>query len=262
VTAAPLAEEVRAIARELASHGIALDEAEFQRALAPRLSDRRGVAGLHLADLALAWACSRGQEPAIVHFERTYFGHASRALRRMNLSETVADDVLGWMRFELFARPQGGLISTYSGRGDLGSWVRSIAVHEALKRVRQQRREVPAEAVEDLPMPETELVAMRGAYGAEFTRALDESFRALSTQQRNLLRQYFLDGLTIDMLAGLHKVHRATAARWVSAARSELVEKVRARLSRELALSEAGVDELITLSNLQESLSQLLRRTR
>lgn len=262
MTGTTLADEVRAAARELAAHGISLDEAGFQRALAPRLEGRRGTAGPHLADLALAWACSQGQTPAIVHFERVYFSQASRALRKMDLGQTLADDVLEWMRFELFARPQGGLISTYSGRGDLGSWVRSIAVHEALKRVRRQRREVTPEAAADLPVPEAELVAMRGAYGAQFTRALDESFRALSTQQRNLLRQYFLDGLTIDVLARLHQVHRATAARWVAAARTELVEGVRARLARELALSEAGVDEVITLSNLQESLGELLRRTR
>ncbi len=51
-------------------------------------------------------------------------------------------------------------------------------------------------------------------------------------------------------------------ARRVAAARTELVDRVRARLVQELALSEAGVDEVITLSNLQESLSELLRRTR
>lgn len=257
-----LADEVRAVAHVLASHGIVLDELGFLRALTSRLEGRQDVTRLHLVDLALAWACSQGHTPAIVHFERVYFAHATRALRRMKLGESLADDVLGWMRFELFARPQGGLISTYSGRGDLGGWVRSIAVHEALKRARRQRREVPPEAAADLPVPEADLVAMRGAYGAEFTRALDESFRALSTQQRNLLRQYFLDGLTIDALAGLYKVHRATTARWVAAARTALVEGVRTRLARELALSEAGVDEVITLSNLQESLGQLLRRTR
>ncbi|NMO21392.1 hypothetical protein HPC49_37305 [Pyxidicoccus fallax] len=258
MTDTPLAEQVRAVARELAAHGVTLDEAGFLRALA----QRQGTTGAHLADLALAWACSRGDAPAIVHFERVYFTQATRALRKMNLGETLTEDVLGWMRFELFARPQGGLISTYSGRGDLGGWVRSIAVHEALKRARKQRREVTPEVAADLPVPEADLVAMRGAHRAEFTRALDESFRALSTQQRNVLRQYFLDGLTIDVLAGLYKVHRATAARWVSAARTELVERVRTRLAQELKLSEAGVDEVITLSNLQESLGELLRRTR
>ncbi len=261
MTEPTLEEGVRAAVRELASHGVTVDEAALQRALAARLAGRQGGA-LHWVDLALAWACSQGNTRAIVHFEQVYFTHATRALRRMKLSDTLADDVLGWMRFELFARPQGGLIGTYSGRGDLGSWVRSIAVHEALKRARRQRRDVTPEAAADLPVPEADLVAMRGAYREEFTRALDESFRALSTQQRNLLRQYFLDGLTIDVLASLYKVHRATAARWVAAARTELVERVRTRLVQELKLSETGVDEVITLSNLQESLGQLLRRTR
>lgn len=64
------------------------------------------------------------------------------------------------------------------------------------------------------------------------------------------------------MLAGLYKVNRATAARWVAAARTGLVEGVRTRLVQQLALSETGVDEVITLSDLQESLGQLLRRTR
>ncbi|RYZ41554.1 MAG: hypothetical protein EOO71_11605 [Myxococcaceae bacterium] len=265
MTTAPkgtLADAVHAAARELAPHGIVLDGAGFQGALTDRGLGRSGIEGLHVADLALCWACSRGQAPAILHFERVYFTHAIRALKRMKLSQTLTDDVLGWMRFELFARPKGGLITTYSGRGDLGGWVRSIAVHEALKRARKQRREVTPEAAADLPMPEVDLVAMRGAYGAEFTRALDEGFQALSTQQRNVLRQYFLDGLTIDVLAGLYKVHRATAARWVAAARTELVENVRTRLARELALSGEDVDEIITLSNLRESLGQLLRRTR
>jgi RNA polymerase sigma-70 factor (ECF subfamily) len=118
--------------------------------------------------------------------------------------------------------------------------MRSIAVHEALKRARWQRREVTPEAAADLPVPEADLVAMRSAYGPQFTRTLEESFRALSTQQRNVLRQYFLEGPTIDVLAGRYKVHRATAARWVSGARTELVDRVRARLVEELELSEAG----------------------
>ncbi|AEI67168.1 DNA-binding regulatory protein [Corallococcus macrosporus] len=256
------ADPVRAAAEALAAHGVVLDVEGFRRVLASRPPERKGAANLHLVDLALAWAYSQGNVAAIVHFERVYFSHAVRALRRMKLSETLADDVLGWLRLELFARPGGGLMSTYTGRGDLGSWVRAIAVHEALKRARRQSREVTPDAAADLPVPDTGLVAVRGAYGAEFTRALDASFRALTTQQRNLLRQYFLDGLTIDMLARLHDVHRATAARWVVAARTELVDNVRSRLTEELALNESDVDEVITLSNLRESLSQLLRRTR
>jgi RNA polymerase sigma-70 factor (ECF subfamily) len=253
-------DEARAAALALAAHGVAIAAEPFAAELARRAAAAPGA--LHGEDLALAWACTQGNEAAIRHFERTYFAQARRALDKMKLSQTLADDVLGWMRFELFVRPQGPLVATYSGRGGLGSWVRAIAVHEALKRARKARREVTPEVLDELPMPEPAFAAMRGAYGAAFTRALGDSFRALTTADRNLLRQYFLDGLSIDVLAGLYQIHRATAARRVSAARSLLVERVRATLIEELALSATGVEQVITLSNLDESLGQLLRATR
>lgn len=243
----------------LAALGIRIPVEPFEKELARRSAAVKGE--LHVDGLALAWACAQKNEAAIGHFERTYFAQAKRALKKMKLSQTLTDDVLGWMRFELFARP-GPLVMTYSGRGDLGSWVRAIAVHEALKRARKERRDVTPDEAAELPMPDVELSAMRGAYGPQFTRALADGFRAMSTEERNLLRQYFLDGLTIDVLAGLYKVHRATAARRVTAAREALVKKVRDGLVRELQLSETGVDQVITLSNLDESLSALLRKTR
>src|SRR5262249_31525809 len=118
----------------LAALGIAIDAAAFADDLAHRTATAQGP--LHVLELPLAWACGHGDAAAIGHFERTYFAQARRALDKMQLSATLADDVLGWMRFELFVRPEGALAATYSGRGDLGSWVRAIAVHEALKRTR------------------------------------------------------------------------------------------------------------------------------
>ena len=64
------------------------------------------------------------------------------------------------------------------------------------------------------------------------------------------------------MLAQLYKIHRATAARRVATARTQLVDRVRAALIRDLALSETGVEQVITLGNLNESLGLLLRATR
>lgn len=249
---------------ELAAHGIELDEQALLSELDRRAADQPHGA-LRAFELGLVLACLARSAPAIRLFESRYFAQATRALARLQLSPALIDDVAGWMRFELFVRPQGALLANYSGRGDLGSWVRTIAVHEALKRARRSRREVSAdelaEVASPVPLADAELVAMRGAYGAELTRALSESFRSLATQERNLLRQYFLDGLTIDMLARLYDIHRATAARRVAAARQALVDRVRTALIRELALSETGVDQVITLSNLHQSLGQLLRAT-
>lgn len=258
---ATLREALKVAQAALAAEGVKLDLDALVDGLKVRTEVAQRYERLQLQDLALAWACARGDSKAIAHFEDVYFTQAVRALKRMRLSQTLTDDVLGWMRFELFARPNGPLISTYSGRGDLGSWVRSIAVHEGLKRAKRERREVTSEEAADLPIPEAELAAMRGAYGAELTRALKEAFAALTTEQRNLLRQSFLDGLSIDALAGVLKVHRATVARRITAAREELVKGVKERLRKDLDLSARGVDGVITLSNLKESLSKILRKT-
>lgn len=239
----------------LEARGISLDGKAFARFVA-------GKPQAHLEDLGVAFACAKGQPAAVQLLERVHLAQAERALRKMNLGSSVVEDVMGEVRFELFAREGGALIGTYSGRGALGGWVRAIAVHAALKRAKKQRREVTPEAAADLPVPAVELAALRGAYGAQFTRALDSSFRALPLEQRNLLRQSFLDGLSIDVLAGLLQVHRATAARRVAAAREALTSAVKAQLMRELQLGETSVQEVISLSNLQESLSALLRRTR
>ena len=59
--------------------------------------------------------------------------------------------------------------------------------------------------------------------------------------------QHLLDGLGIDQLASLHKIHRATAARWLTRVREELARRTRALLAmlkaqdaRTVATSAAG----------------------
>lgn len=240
---------------QLAARGVTVDREAFTKWSARRASPRT-------FELALVWACLQHQPAAVALLEADYVPQATRALRKLGLPEALVDDVLGWLRAELFVREGPPLLETWSGRGDLGSWIRAIATHEGIKRAKRARREVEAGALEDVPLPDAEVVALRGAHRAEFTRALTTSFQALPLEQRNLLRQYFLDGLTIDDLSRLLDVHRATAARRVTAAREALVAGVKQQLMAELQLGEQSVEEVITLSNLDESLSQLLRRTR
>lgn len=250
-------EELSAAWRALSDQGIRIPEHDFVPALRARLAESTRV-----ADLALALACERGDTAAIALFERTQLAMVRRALGKLKINPAIIDDVLGWMRFELFVRPAPALIATYTGRGDLGSWTCAIGVHESIKRARRARREVSPDLAPELPVPAPELVAMRGAYGQAFTQALSSAFGKLEASERTLLRQYFLDGLTIDVLAELYQIHRATAARRVAAARERLVDSVRGLLKTELGLGDSSVDDIITLSNLDESLGTLLRLTR
>jgi RNA polymerase sigma-70 factor (ECF subfamily) len=219
------------------------------------------VKGPHAADLKLAAQCLEGDDAAVRTLEERHLPQTAKALAKNGFEAALIDDVLDWLRFELFAREKGALLATYSGRSPIDGWLKAIAIHEALRRSKKRRKEVALEAANELPLAEPELGAMRGRYGKQFTRALSAGFQSLELAQRNLLRQYFLDGCSIDVLARMHRVHRATAARRVTAAREALVTLVKARLKEELKISDQTVDEVITLSNLEQSLSALLRKT-
>ena len=74
-----------------------------------------------------------------------------------------------------------------------------------------------------------------------------------------MLRQYYIDGLTIDRLAALYRVDRATTARWVVAARSAVLAGTRDFLGSALGVTTSEVESILRLvgSQLELSLRQL-----
>ena len=63
----------------------------------------------------------------------------------------------------------------------------------------------------------------------------------LDQRQRNVLQMNLVQGLSIDEVGRVYAVHRATAARWVSAAREQLVSQTRTRLAERLNLQSNEV---------------------
>jgi RNA polymerase sigma-70 factor (ECF subfamily) len=223
------------------------------------------IESLRMSDLYLACAAAHGNAKAIACFEARYVPQVDRALARMKLARTVAEDVQGSLREALFVGTGGRppLIRQYAGRGDLGSWVRSIAVRGALKDVRKENRAAPLEDDLALLRPELspEFLYLKERYAGEVHGALTSALEALTARERNILRQHYLDGLNVDALGSLYRVHRATAARWVLAARESLLSGVRARLAERLGVADATLDSLLDVarSELDVSLSRLLR---
>src|SRR5262249_9323185 len=101
---------------------------------------------------------------------------------------------------------------------------------------------------------------LRAKYTAELKRAIHDAFAALEVRQRNLLRQHVLDELTIDDLARLYRVHRATCARWLADARAELGKSTRKRLIAALGLQLPEVESLLRFldSDIELSISRIL----
>jgi RNA polymerase sigma-70 factor (ECF subfamily) len=113
------------------------------------------------------------------------------------------------------------------------------------------------------------LVASSTAYLAERYRgeaewAFRDALAALDGEQRTLLRMHFVDAVTLDELAPLRNVHRATIARHLAAARKTILDKVRGQLRERFALSIEEFERLIRLvrSRLQISVGRLLAEQR
>ncbi len=220
---------------------------------------------LKVDDLYLACACARGHPLAIAYVEHEHFPAARRALARMSLPGSLEEDVLATLCERLFVSSAGAppLIASYSGRGELGRWLRSVAVNAALRASRDHDRWVPLETrgVEEIPVADAELAFLRGASVGAFQSALRDAFAALERRDRNLLRQYFLDGLTLEGLARLYGVHSSTVWRRIEASRKALVDGVRARLRTMLGLSESGVNSVVRSACEHASVAGLLRPT-
>jgi RNA polymerase sigma-70 factor (ECF subfamily) len=226
-------------------------------------------ASLALDDLYLAAACATGDPAALAALERGPLAEVGAFVAHIDRSPAFADEVRQLLRERLLVPAPGApgkppKISEYAGRGPLGAWLRVAAVRAALnarRGTREKRRaaEVEARALRS-PIPDPELDYLAARYGRELTSAFEATLAALPIDQRNVLRLHYLDGLGIDAIADLYRVHRSTAARWLERARRQVLEHTRRSLAERLALSSTELDSLIGLarSRLEITLSRVL----
>lgn len=215
---------------------------------------------LRSSDLYLACACALGQDVAIARFEEEIFPKIIPAIRSLGASDSIVDETCQQLREFLFvARGQGRQagIANYAGLGQLRSWVRSIAVRTAMKLLGKSSKVAGDEALAGIPDDgqDVELELLKREYGQQFREALRAQLAELTERQRNILKQHYLDGLSIDQVGKLYKVHRATAARWISTAREALFDGTRARLIEDLQLDPSEFDSVVRLVRSQLDLS-------
>jgi RNA polymerase sigma-70 factor (ECF subfamily) len=200
-------------------------------------------------DLRLARACLDGDASAIAILDETAIRPTERALARLGLEPAAIDDVLQSVRELLLAPPEPHL-ARYEGRGPLRAWVRVIAVRTA-RRTRAQVRDVPAEQamIEAVATGtgDPELDHLRQVCRDAFREAFAAAMQALPQRARLLLKQHFVDGLSIDRLAALHGVHRATAARWIEKARETLAVRTRRGLMQWNGVARGDYDSIVRL---------------
>jgi len=212
---------------------------------------------LRAVDVYLAAACACGDPEALAAFTRAILPTARGVLGKSGTPTTTIDEVMQRLMLVLFVDdpPQ---IARYAGRGSLRNWVTTIAVRIGLRLGHSDR--TSARRGEQAPLlpaafADPELACLRGRYGDQVREAFAVAFGQLDERQRDLLRQHYVDGMTIDDVAPIYAINRATAARWIASARLAVVNAARRHLADQLGASASEVDSLIKLMRSQLGLS-------
>jgi RNA polymerase sigma-70 factor (ECF subfamily) len=220
----------------------------------------RVIRTMHAADLYLAAACAEGEPAAIAVFEATLVPPLRRALTKLSAaSSTLDESVQRVVIMVLVGDGKPPQIAGYSGRGTLTSWLRTIAVRTTRRMLGTEQSQATTDDDEIAALPsavrDPELELLRVRYRDTVRAAFAAAFASLETRERNVLRQYHIDGLTIDQLAALYRVNRATTARWVAGARLAVVKATRDQLVTAAGVPAGEVDSVIRLVRSQLELS-------
>ena len=204
---------------------------------------------LHLPELALAHACVLGREGAWEQFLRLYRAPMVQASVGITGSVNLGEELVDALYAELYGlREREGErrspLASYSGRGSLLSWLRTILVQRYRDHYRRTRREAPIDGF-DCPASEPATPVLKEL--AVLTNGIAQVLRELVAEDRFLLATYFLDRQTLLQIARTLNVHEATISRRIKRLtlelRNRLLEQLRRRgLSKTAAEEALGVD--------------------
>jgi len=203
------------------------------------------LSGLHLEDLALACACTDGDESAWEHFvlqHRPLLYRAADALDPGGGARDLADSLYG----ELFGlRERAGerqsLFRYFHGRSSLITWLRAVLSQRHVDRLRSRRR-VEALPEEDssqaVAAPLQTVDPDRQRYLKTIQAALTRVIASLPARDRLRLACYYAQELTLAETARLLGEHEATSSRQLARTR----KLIRADVERQLRVDEQLTD--------------------
>ncbi|HEY2516397.1 MAG TPA: sigma factor-like helix-turn-helix DNA-binding protein, partial [Polyangiaceae bacterium] len=212
----------------------ALDPNAFARFLAERAPEGELPAGDRAADLYLTFACAARLPLALKAFDALLTRVVRSAVSRIDSSEAFIDYVAQELRGHLLLGDPPRILG-YAGLSPLTAWLRTVSARCALD-AKRGRRERPHEslplALASSQAPELEM--LRARYRGDFEDAARRALRSLEPRDRAVLALSVRDGLSSAKLAALYGISRATASRWVAAAREKVVREAHRELKERL----------------------------
>jgi RNA polymerase sigma-70 factor (ECF subfamily) len=212
------------------------------------------------ADVYLACACGQGQVAALSAFEEHYLSRAHGAAARIDRRPDFIAEVQQVLRERLLVGADAK-IKEYRGTGPLAAWVRTAAVRTALTLRRAPRRASHEQDLGELEQVlDPEILAIKQRHKQEIHLALENAVRQLDSDDRLLLRLYYVDRLTLAKIASLYRIAQSTASRRLTATTQTVLANVKADLTNRLQLSTQSLDSLLrnVHDSIDVSLNQLL----
>jgi RNA polymerase sigma-70 factor (ECF subfamily) len=220
----------------------------------------------HASDLYLAFACTCRDPAAARELAARVDQEVPHALRHFGQDTAFAEDVGQQLLTKLLAGGKGDRrkIESYAGRGPLNAWLRAAAVRTAINALETQKSQASVDA--NLAVPgrgpvDPELAHIRKKYGAALKGVVEAALRDLQPDDRNVLRFYFVDGLTVEQIARLRGAHKSTVSRLITRVRTQLLADVKEQLADRLKARPEELSSVLRamVSQLDVSIERALR---
>ena len=254
---------------------------------------------LHADDLFMAIACASGNERAWWEFDQQYRSYIESIAKYLSKTEVDASDVTEIVYTELYGTRvvDGARVSkfaTYSGRGSLRGWLRTVIWHSLVDLHRTSHDEVSldemtenigegaahATFVVEAPGGELEMMQQieRNRYRQATMSALDVAFGSLESHEKLLLLYYHVERLTLNEISRLvepadsplrnwfqqrsgkrtggdsTRTHESTVMRWLNKCYAKISQRFKAELQTDPGLSSREIESCIELA--MEELSE------
>lgn len=207
----------------------------------------RYLESLELEDLALACACSEGNDTAWNKFISRYREelHAAARVIAGKLGDAAARELADSLFGELYGVPRGQINSSsarrplfdyFHGRSRLGTWLRAILSQRHVDRVRESSRfeSLDNDGSDPRPLSRRSVAAdpdpERAQYRERTHAALESALAELSPRDRLAIALYYNKGNTLAVTGEILGEHEATVSRRLERARRVLRDVVEDKL--------------------------------
>lgn len=221
---------------------------------------------LRVEELALARACADGNERAwevfLKRFREKLYDIALHIAKESSAARDLADSVYADL-YGMSTRDGERVckLASYTGRGSLEGWLRTVVAQEFVNRYRKQKRLISLDEENEegvqYASAETE---QSPSVDSRLENAVRSVLAALDPEDRFVLASYYLEERTLAEIARTLGVHESTISRkldkLMKALRKQLLAEMSRRgMSRQQAIEAMEVDVRDLTLNLREHLS-------